>query len=220
LKSQIHSAWSIAEIADAIESALADAARRNDREQSVRGLDALDELSVHPLLAGGLSAAGYGVFGEQHYPTVGRRQRDSEGERCDLVLTPGGRDLNDPSREPTLFDPPGAVALDEAFWLEVKVVCQFTPEGPNQRYASQLLSTVREDVTKLSRNRGIRHSALLIILFAEDRSTAEHDLAAWLDRCLGRGLPVGSPSLRTLRITDRLGNGVCTVALYPVARDI
>jgi len=219
LKSQIPSVWSIAEIADALEAALRAEADRNDHEQSVRGLDALDELSLHPLLAGGLSAAGHGVFGEQHYPTVGRRQRDSEGERCDLVLTPGGRDLNDPSREPTLFDPPDAVALDEAFWLEVKVVCQLTPEGPNQRYASQLLSTVREDVTKLSRNRGIRHSALLIILFAEDRSTAEHDLAAWLDRCLGRGLPVGSPSLRTFGITDRLGNGVCAVALYPVARE-
>ncbi|MHC4080456.1 MAG: hypothetical protein ACYS15_07990 [Planctomycetota bacterium] len=219
MKSQIPSVWSIAEIADAIESALADAARRHDREQSVRGLDALDELSTHPLLARGLSAAGYGVFGEQHYPTEGRRRRDNEGERCDLVLTPGGQDLYDPSREPTLFDPPDAVALDEAFWLEVKVVCQFTPEGPNQRYASQLLSTVREDVTKLSRNRGIRHSGLLIILFAEDRSTAEHDLAAWLDRCLQRGLPVGSPSMRLFEITDRLGNGVCAVALYPVAPD-
>ena len=219
MKSLIPSVWSIAEIADALEAALRAEADRNDREQSVRGLDALDELSLHPLLAGGLSAAGHGVFGEQHYPTAGRRQRYSEGERCDLVLTPGGRDLNDPSREPTLFDPPDAVALDEAFWLEVKVVCQFTPEGPNQRYASQLLSTVREDVTKLSRNRGIRHSGLLIILFAEDQPTAEHDLAAWLDRCLQRGLPVGAPSLRTFGITDRLGNGVCAVALYPVARD-
>jgi hypothetical protein len=211
--------WSIAELADALEAALRTEADCLDAEQSVRGLDALDELSVHPLLAGGLSAVGHGVFGEQHYPTVGRRQRDSEGERCDLVLTPGGRDLNDPSREPTLFDPPDAVALDEAFWLEVKVVCQFTPEGSNQHYTTQLLSTVREDVTKLSRNRGIRHSALLIILFAEDRSIAEHDLAAWLDRCLGRGLPVGSPSVRTFGITDRLGNGVCAVALYPVSRE-
>ena len=209
-------AFSIADIADAVEAALRTEADRLDREQSVRGLDAVDELSMHPLLAGSLSAAGYGVFGEQHYPTVGRRPRDNEGERCDLALTPGGRDLNDPSREPTLFDPPDAVAFDEAFWLEVKVVCQFTPEGPNQRYASLLLSTVGEDVTKLSRNRGIRHAGLLIVLFAEDRSTAEHDLAQWLDRCLQRRLPVGSPSMRTFGITDRLGNGVCTVALYPV----
>ncbi|MHC4764723.1 MAG: hypothetical protein ACYTF2_06420 [Planctomycetota bacterium] len=171
---------------------------------------------MHPLLAEGLRRAGYGVFGEQHYPSAGRRRRDSEGERCDLVLTPGGRGLHDPGREPTLFDPPDAVPLDEAFWLEVKVVCQFTIEGPNRHYASQLLSTVREDVSKLNRNPGIVHSGLLIILFAEDRRTVRHDLAQWLDRCLQRGLPVGAPSIRTFQITDRLGNGVCAAALYPV----
>ncbi|MHC4990900.1 MAG: hypothetical protein ACYTGC_07955 [Planctomycetota bacterium] len=211
--------WSVTEIADAVHAALRAEADRLDTEQSVRGLDALDELSLHPLLAAGLGAAGYGVFAEQHYPTPALRRRDNEGERCDLVLTPAGRGLHDPSREPTLFDPPDAVAFDEAFWLEVKVVCQHTPEGPNQRYASQLLSTVREDVTKLSRNRGIRHAGLLIVLFAEDQETVEHDLATWIDRCLQRGLPVGSPSLRALPITDRLGNDVCAAALYPVGRD-
>jgi hypothetical protein len=211
-------AWSIAHIADAAEAALRVEADRLDREQSVHGPDALDELSLHPVLAEGFRRAGYGVFGEQHYPTAGLRRRDTEGERCDLVLTPAGRELNDPGREPTLFDPPDAVALDEAFWLEVKMVCQFTPEGPSRHYASQLLSTVREDVSKLSGNPGILHAGLLIVLFTEDRRTAEHDLAEWLDRCLQRGLPVGSPSIRTLGITDRLGNGVCAVTVYPVGR--
>jgi hypothetical protein len=173
---------------------------------------------VHPLLAEGLRRAGYGAVGEQHYPIAGRRRRDTEGERCDLVLTPGGQDLHDPGSEPTLFDPPDAVPLDEAFWLEVKVVCQHTAEGPNRRYASQLLSTVREDVSKLSRNPGIVHSGLLIILYAEDRPTVRHDLATWLDRCLQRGLPVGAPSIRTFEITDRLGNRLCAVALHPVGR--
>jgi hypothetical protein len=110
------------------------------------------------------------------------------------------------------------VGPDEAFWLEVKIVCQFTPQGPNQRYASQLLSTVRQDLAKLSRNPGILHAALLIVLFADTRRTVEHDLAEWLDRCLRRGLPVGSPSLRVFDVTDRLGNGVCAVAAYPVGR--
>jgi hypothetical protein len=210
--------WSIADIADAVEAALQAEADRLDTEQAVRGPDSLDELSVHPLLAEGFRRAGYGAVGEQHYPSAGRRRRDSEGERCDLVLTPGGRALNDPGAEPTLFDPPDAVAPDEAFWLEVKVVCQYSSEGPNQRYASQLLSTVREDVNKLSRNPGIVHSGLLIILFAEDRFTVRHDLDAWLDHCLQRGLLVGAPSIRTFEITDRLGNRVCAVALYPVGR--
>ena len=106
----------------------------------------------------------------------------------------------------------------EAFWLEVKLVCQFPPEGPNQRYASQLLATVREDVVKLSCHQGLRHSGLLITLFAEDRATAEHDLAVWLDSCLRRRLPVGSPSICVFEITDRLGNGVCAAAVYPVGR--
>ncbi|MHC4217406.1 MAG: hypothetical protein ACYSU7_03015 [Planctomycetota bacterium] len=211
-------AWSIADIADAAEAALRAEADRHDREQSVRGPDALDELSLHPVLAEGLRRAGYGVFGEQHYPTVGLRRRDTEGERCDLVLTPGDRELHDPGREPTLFDPPDAVAPDEAFWLEVKVVCQFTPEGPNHRYTSQLLSTVGEDVRKLGRNPGLLHTGLLIVLFAEDQPTVGHDLAAWLDRCLQRGLAVGAPSIRTFEITDRLGNGVCAAAVYPVGR--
>jgi hypothetical protein len=210
--------WSIPDLADTVEDTLRAEADRNDREQSVRGPDALDELSVHPLLAGGFRRAGYGAFGERHYPTAGLRRRDTEGERCDLVLTPDGRGLHDPGREPTLFDPPDAVAPDEAFWLEVKVVCQHTTEGPNSGYASQLLSGVGEDVRKLSRHPGIAHAGLLIVLFVEDRSTAQHDLDVWLDRCLQRGLPVGAPCIRTFDITDRLGNGVCAAALYPVGR--
>ena len=45
---------------------------------------------------------------------------------------------------------------------------------------------------------------------------AEHDLRVWQDRCLAASLPIGGPCVRTLPITDRLGNRVCTTALYPV----
>jgi hypothetical protein len=208
--------FSIADIADAVEAALRSEAERSDHEQSVRGPDALDELRLHPVLAEGLRGAGYGVYQERHYPIGQLRRRDTEGERCDLVLTPAGEDLGDPGREPTLFEPADAVAPEHAFWLEVKVVCQFTTEGPNQHYASQLLSTVREDVAKLSRNPGIRHAAVLLVLFAADERTTDHDLAEWLDRCVKRNLPVGIPSVRTFRITDRIGNGVCAVDVVPV----
>ena len=134
------------------------------------------------------------------------------------MLTPAGRPLAVPQREPTLFDPPDAVALEDAFWLEVKVVTQFTTEGPNRTYASQFLSAVRQDVTKLTKDEGIVHAGLLIVLFARDERIAEHDLGAWLSRCLDRGLPIGSPSLRRIAITDRLGNGLCTIGVYPVHR--
>ena len=208
--------WSIAEIADALEAQLAAEAQRLDEEQSVYGVDALDELRLNPILADALSKAGYGVFAEQHYPAERHKRRRSEGERCDFVLTPEGRPLAVPAREPSLFDPPDAVGLDEAFWLEVKVVAQFTTNGPNRNYSSQLLGAVQSDVGKLSQEVGIIHCGVLVVLFTQDKRIAEHDLAAWLAGCLDRRLPIGSPSTREFVITDRLGNRVCVIALYPV----
>lgn len=211
-------AYSSAQIADAVEAGLAGEAKRLDEEQSVYGLDALDELKIHPVLGRALAAAGYGVFCEERYPSGRQRVKASEGDRCDLVLTPGGQPLAAPDREPTLFDPPHPVALEDAFWLEVKVVCQFTAEGPNRNYASLLLSGVHEDVAKLSRDRRIGHAGLLIILFARDEVVVEHDLGAWLKRGLERELPLGSPAVRTFAITDRLGNRLCATSVYPVGR--
>ena len=208
--------FSLPELANSLEACLASEADRLDLEQSVRGLDALDELGLHPLLQAGLLEAGYGVYAEQRYPAATPRRRESEGERCDLVLTPGALELAVPGREPTLFDPPDAVALEEALWLEVKVVGQYTPEGANPRYASHLLGDVRRDVQKLSRDPGITSAALLIVLFAGDEEVAAHDLTAWLTRCLDQDLPIGSPCLRSFSINDRLGNGVCVVGVYPV----
>ena len=69
--------YSVPDIADAVEDALRAEADRYDREQSVRGLDALDELSLHPVLAEGLGRAGFGVYPEQHYPTSSLENGDS-----------------------------------------------------------------------------------------------------------------------------------------------
>ena len=173
-------------------------------------------MSLHPVLAAGLEAAGYGVYPEQIYPQPARPRRETACERCDLVLTPDRQPLDAPWREPTLFDPPHPVALDDAFWLEVKVVGQYTSHGPNSRYSAQLLTDAQLDVEKLSRNPGILHAALLIVLFARDEETAEHDLGVWLDHCLRRGLSVHSPSIRVFGLTDRLGNRRCSIGVYPV----
>lgn len=145
------------------------------------------------------------------------RFRLSAIERCDFVLTPDGRDLRRPEVAGTLFDSADAVNLDEAFWLEVKVVSQFNAEGPNANYSSQLLSCVRQDVTKLSKEPGILHAGLLIVMFVADERIADHDLRIWQDRCLERSLPIGAPSIRRLPITDRHGHGLCVLALYPVS---
>jgi hypothetical protein len=211
------SLWSIADIADTLALGVRLAGAERDREQAVYGIDNLDELELHPLLQQALRAAEHGVFPEQRYPGDRGKRKLSEGERCDLVLTPDGRALDVPAAQGTLFAEPNPVPLDEAFWLEVKVVAQWKEDGPNPRYTSELLEPVRRDVHKLAKDQGIRHAGVLLVLFTSDRQGAEHDLHIWQDRCLERNLPIGAPSIRHERITDRLGNSVVTLALYPVS---
>jgi len=207
---------SVTDIADAVESGLAAHARELDAEQAVRGIDALDERALHPIIEQSLRAAGYGVAREMRYPADRAHRRASEGERCDFVLTPDARPLLVEAQRSTLFDPPDAVDPEDAFWLEAKVVAQFTEEGANRNYASQLLAPVRQDVAKLSKDRGILHAGLLLVLFTRDEIVANHDLAIWEDRCLRKGLPIAAPSCRTVPITNRLGHEIFTLRLYPV----
>ena len=207
----------LGDIADAVEVGLRREAKRLDTEQAVFGLDVRDEVDLHPLLATALIDAGYGVAREQRYPADRRKRKESEGERCDLVLTPDGRPLQVSEKKATLFDDPDALPLDEGFWLEVKTVAQFTDEGANRNYSSQLLSTVRHDVTKLSKDDGILHAGLLLILFVRDREIAVHDLKVWQDTCLEKGLPIGAPARRDVAVTDRHGHACAAVAVYPVS---
>ena len=208
--------WCVASLADALEAGLLREECRLKTEQAISGLDARDELSLHAQLAEDLAATGLGVHREVRYPVARRHRRRTQGDRCDLVLTPENRPLEIPEAETTLFSNEDAVALEDAFWLEVKVVSQFTEEGSNQGYSSQLLSTVKEDIAKLSKDRGILHAGLLILLFTADPTIAEHDLGIWQDRCLEKSLPISAPSSRVIPISDRLGNQSCTLRIYPV----
>jgi len=206
----------VSDIADAVQAGLQRTLAQHDLEQAVYSLDALDEVALHPIVAQSLQEAGFGVFREQRYPADRVRRKVSHGERCDFVLTTDNRWLKHPDAADTLFDPADAMALSDAFWLEAKVVPQFTIDGPNPYYASQLLSTVRLDVTKLSKDPGILHAGLLIVLFVSDEQVAAHDLGIWQDRCLRRGLPIGAPAQRLVCITDRHGNRVCAISAFPV----
>ncbi len=208
--------WSIADLADALAEGVRALSEALDREQAVRGFDLADEIDLHPALAESLVSAGFGAHRECRFPADRTKRKQSEGERCDLVVTHDGRSLRAPDRAPTLFDPDDAMSLDDAFWMEVKTVSQFRESGPNPTYASQLLSTVRKDVTKLSKDAGILHAGLLLLLFVERDEVADHDLTVWQDRCLERGLPIGAPARRSIPLTDRHGHGVCALALYPV----
>ncbi len=86
--------------ADELVGIAARALREHDEmctvEQSVYGLDRLDELELHAVLERGLLNAGYGVAREQTYPGEWRVRRDRRADppdererlRCDLVITP------------------------------------------------------------------------------------------------------------------------------------
>lgn len=127
-----NSMWDDRLLLETAARALRDAAGRLDAEQAVRGLDALEELEFHALLAAGLGPT-WGVLREQPYPgdrTPSKRPvpapasvdegsdtfpitridgddealaPESDRQRCDLVLTPApGLTVADPVRRAKL----------------------------------------------------------------------------------------------------------------------
>lgn len=210
--------WDGARIVESVAEALRRRAEADNVEQAVYSIDGRDELELHPLIQDALRGAGFGVWPEQRYPGDRTHRRKSHGKRCDIVLTPHGRALMEPDAETTLFEPPDAVVLEAAFWLEIKTVSQFTADGPFARYSAELLQPVSQDIRKMAGDRGIFHAGLLIVLFTADEATALHDLAAWEARVLKRGYPVAHAIIGGFDLQDRLGNGRCTVALHPVRR--
>ena len=210
--------WSYEDLADGLAAGLATAAAELELEQAVHGLDVRRELDLHPLLHAGLRAAGYGVHPEQRFPRERGLRRKTEGSRCDLVVTPEGLPLADEAAQTELFAPRRTVALCDAMWIEVKAVAQFKALAPNRAYASALQRPVWRDVEKLASDPQILHAAVLLILFTVDQATAEHDLGVWAGRASLLGLPLWPRVQRSLPIGDRLGNKLCTLALFPIER--
>ena len=208
--------WSIADLADAVTEGLHARAREDDLEQTVYGFDCLRELQLHPLIQKTLRNADYGVWPEQRYPSDGTHKKKSHGKRCDITLTFEGLPLRDPEVKGTLHDTIEAMDPEEAFWLEVKTVAQFETSGPFKRYSAELLAPVTHDVKKLWNDGLIRHAGLLLVLFNSQKEIADHDLVAWHRRCLERGYPVGVPAIRGFKISDRVGNAWCSVAMFAV----
>jgi hypothetical protein len=208
--------WSTADIADAVAGGLRDRAAAEDAAQAVYGFDGLDELGLHPLIRQACRDAGYGAWPEQRYPGHWHKKSKAEGQRCDLVLTADGTPLRDPDVKATLFDAAPATDAEAAYWLEIKTVAQFESDGPFRRYAAELLQPVTKDVKKIWSDGVIRHGGLLLVLFTQNEEVAEHDLAAWHERCIRRGYPVGPPAVRSFAITDRVGNAWCAAAVFGV----
>lgn len=212
------SLWSWPELADALAAGLSGAAAEVELEQAVRGLDARSELELHPVLHAGLRAAGYGVHPEQRFPRERGKRRRSEGVRCDMVVTPGGLALEAEAPQLGLFAPRQTMAITDALWIEVKAVAQFHEMRPNRAYAAALQRPVWKDVEKLASDPQVLHAAVLLILFTADAATAEHDLGVWAGRASLLGLPLWPRVQRSLPIGDRLGNKLCTLALFPIER--
>ncbi|MFT3787169.1 MAG: hypothetical protein QM770_13535 [Tepidisphaeraceae bacterium] len=201
-------------LADAIGGVLAQRERDLRDEQAVYGLDSLDELRLHDVLASGL-ASEFGVTREVHYPSsVGKKL--SHRARCDLVLTPHGRSLKLDSKPATLFDPADACSPDEAMWLEVKAAYQF--RGPDERhggYGAQWRGGVVRDLQKMEAEPLIRHAALLLIVFTQDEAIVAKDLDLFETVLVQKEVLAGFRQARTIRIQDRIGHHCCTAALWP-----
>ena len=73
-----------------------------------------------------------------------------------------------------------------------------------------------KDARKLAEDPQIRQAGVLLILFTVDRPTADHDLGVWSIGARARGLPISPREQRDLPIVDRIGNRLCTVALFPI----
>ncbi len=210
--------YSPADIADALATGLQQAAHARDAEQSPFGIDVLDELGLHPLLASGLKLQGWGVFTEERYPSGRARRQKTHGERCDLVVTADGRALRAPEEPENLFESPCAVDLGDALWIEVKSARAFHADGANPRYAAELLGAPSEDVVRLSTAPGVRHAMLALVLFARAESDGREHLAEWERTMHAEGLPVDTPRIRSLAIADRIGHAACLIAVSSIGR--
>ena len=134
--------WSGRELVEIAAQTLRDRDLALREEQAVSGLDALDEVGLHPLLGEGFRGRGLGVHPEQVYAGVVQdRAIRRDRERCDLVLAhdPEAR-LIDPVTElveidrasGTLFEP----VADELAGLQHLV---FEPDGAMLRLPVDIL---------------------------------------------------------------------------------
>jgi hypothetical protein len=230
--------WRDDELLELAARALGEHAASLDAEQSVRGIDALDEVDLHPILARGFSGAGLGVLREVPYSGPrGARPRTAERERCDLVLLPhGATRLRDPvatlreadALRGTLFEglsvPANAAEAppEDACWIEVKTVGQFEcvegVPGPNRSYASGLVRGMTTDLRKLARDPRITMGALLLVLFTADKAVGEHDLHLALHKAIDANAPVRTVRRASFAITERIGNAWCDVCWIEAAR--
>jgi len=183
-------------------------------EQAVYGLDAREELSLHALLANGLTRH-YEVAREVHYPSSSGNKL-THRQRCDLVLSPKGRPLRLDSYPPTLFDRTDLCEIGDALWLEVKVAFQFREGGlRHSGYGQQWRTAVVNDLRKMEGEEKIREAGLLLLVFNESQEILDKDLDLFECVLAEKEVLAGFRHVRSIEILDRIGHRLCTVALWP-----
>ena len=229
--------WSIDQIADLMAESVRQENLRLREEDAVAGIDALDETQIHPILAAAFTQTGLGVLREHHFPTPKKaRPRNSERERCDLVLThdPSGIlidpvevDRREHELSGTLFAPVAQEAAamvgtpaEDALWIELKVCGQYEFVSgvpcPNTAYSTGVIRGPAVDIRKLAREKAILFAASALILFAQDEPTARHDLQIAAHKWLDQSLPIREPVVRIVPIDERIGNTVAAICLTAV----
>ena len=212
---------SLTELADQVGEAIAQAEAELTLEQAVHGLDTMSELALHTLLDEQLRRH-FTVTREVHYPSSAGAKR-SHRQRCDLVLSPKGVPLVPPPSQQLQLPmsaaelAPKMCSLTDAFWLEVKVAYQFRPGGLHHKgYGAQFRQAVVADLRKLAAELLIHHAALLLIVFNESAAVAHKDLDLFESILLDKEALAGFRHARSVRIQDRIGHHLCTVALWPI----
>lgn len=206
--------WDFALLADRLHRVFFAAEAELRLEQAVYGLDVRDERQLQTLLAERLKAH-YEAAREVHYPsTVGKKL--SHRQRCDMVLTPGGRPLRLDSAPPTLFDSPDLAAPEQALWLEVKVAYQFREGGARHGgYGGQWRNAVVDDLRKMEADPRILEAGLALIVFNESAAVLEKDLELFEDVLARKEVLAGFRQVRSVEILERIGHRLCTVAVWP-----
>ena len=207
--------WRHDELADAVAAALQQAEADLRLEQAVYGLDAMNEVKLHEVLADGLRNGGYcDVAREVYYPSALGKKRTSR-PRCDLVLTPPARPLLD-AEAVDLFADPNACPATDALWLEVKVAHQFKEGGrPHGGYGDQWRNATVRDLQKMEADPLIREAALLLIVFTAGEDVVARDLELFEDVLARKEVLAGFRQVRGIDILERNGHARCTAALWP-----
>jgi len=206
--------WDLSTVADHIGQVITATEADLRLEQAVYGLDTRDEKQFQSMLADGLKQW-YGIAREVHYPSTAGRKL-THRQRCDLVLTPQGRELKLDSAPPTLFDPSDACLPQEALWIEVKIAYQFREGGtPHGGYGPQWRLAVIDDLRKMESEPLIREAALLLIVFNESTGILEKDLDLFENVLIQKEVLAGFRQVRSVGILERIGHRLCTAALWP-----